>query len=507
MLRTLNFRLQFLLVLVALPGGLVAVILQTLSERDLAIATYRKESHLLAEDLVATQRQIIQSARKFLEELAQADAVQDPSNPPACGGAFLRELLPLKIAYVNLGVPRADGGALLCNALPMDEPVNVADRPYFRRAVDRRMFSVGTFQYDRAAGGVSSVNFAYPVEPPQGGAAGPVTGAAVAVVSLGWWGGQRLGAHDLPEGAIALILDGGEGTIVAQHPPNLGALGQSLASLDVLGNRTEAAKGEPVRGRDGLRRVVSRSVLFEDGAGHAVRVVIGIPVEAALRRADSIALLRFLLLGGGALVLVWSVAMGLLTRDVLRPLAALTDAVRGMEKGRTGEGDSRLAARVQEFRHLSSRFETMAGARRAAEEGEAQRARELEALLDAVPDLYFRIDADTTILDFRASASSDLLVPPENLKGGRRMVEMLPGRALELFKENMARHTDSREVVSWEYPLEVDGARWSSRPVPAPPFSGRMKPFWLCVTSPDGGAPKRGGCAWLRWCSKTPRKV
>ncbi|WP_421704871.1 bifunctional diguanylate cyclase/phosphodiesterase [Aliiroseovarius sp.] len=446
MLRTLNFRLQFLLVLVALPG-LVAVILQTLAERDMAIEAYRKESHLVAEDLAATQREIIQSTRQFLEELAQADPVQDPSDP-ACG-AFVAELLPFEIAYVNLGVPRADG-ALLCNALPMTHSVNVADRAYFRRAVDGRMFSVGTFQTDRAAG-VTSVNFAYPVEPR--GASGPVAGAVVAVVSLGWWG-QRLGAQDLPEGAIALILDR-EGTIVAQHPPSLGALGQSLASLDVLGTRAEAAKGEPVRGRDGVRRVVSRSVLFEDGAGHAVRVVIGIPVEEALRRADANALLRFLLLGG-ALVLVWSMAMGLLTRDVLRPLAALTGAVRELEAGQSGEGEARMTARVQEFRHLSSRFETMAGARRAAEESEAQRARELEALLDAVPDLYFRMDADTRILDYRASNGSDLLLLPETFMG-RRMEEMLPGRALELFTENMARHAETREIVSWEYPLEIDG--------------------------------------------------
>lgn len=446
MLRTLNFRLHFLLVLVALPG-FVAVVLQTLSERDMAIEAYRKESHMVAEGLAATQRKIIQSTREFLQELAEADAVQDPSDPEC--GAFLADLLPLERAYVNLGVPRADG-ELLCNALPMDRPVNVADRPYFRHAVDGRTFSIGSFQTDRAAG-VASVNFAYPVEPQ--GAAGPVAGAAVAVVSLGWWG-QHLGAQDLPDGAIALILDGA-GTIVAQHPGNLEALGHSLATLNVLGARSEAAQGAPVRGGDGIRRVVSRSVLFQDGSGQAIRVVIGIPVEEALQRANSTAVLRFLLLGG-VLILVWSMAMALLNRDVLRPLAALTHAVRDLEEGQPGEGDARMAARVQEFRHLGSRFETMAGARRAAEEGEAQRARELEALLDAVPDLYFRLDADWRILDYRASARSDLFLPPDTFMG-QRMDEMLPGRALELFRENMARYDETREVVTWDYPLEIDG--------------------------------------------------
>ena len=451
MLRSLNFRLHFLLVLVALPG-LVAVILQTLSERDMAIESHRSQSRLVAAELATTQRQIIQSTRRFLEELAQAEAVQDPSDP-ACG-AFLAELLPFEPGYVNLGVPRADG-QLLCNALPMSGPVNVADRPYFRRAVDQRVFSVGTFQRDRAAA-VTSVNFAYPVEPT--GPGGPVAGAVVAVMSLDWWG-TRLGAQSLPEGTIAVILDG-QGTVVAQYPASLALLGRHASDLDLLGDPAAAPTGgepgELWRGADALRRVISRSVLFQDGDGNTVHAVIGLPVEAALRQADSFALLRFLLLGG-ALLLVWSFAMGLMTRDVLRPLSALTQAVRDMEHGLAGGRlGGQVTSRVSEFLQLTERFETMADARRAAEEAETAHARQLEALLDAVPDLYFRLDADTTVLDFRSSARSDLLFPPETFMG-ERMDQFLPGRAGELFDENFARHQQTREVVTWDYPLEVNG--------------------------------------------------
>ena len=450
MLRSLNFRLHFLLVLVALPG-LVAVSLQTLSERDMAIESHRGQSRLVAAELATTQRQIIQSTRRFLQELAQAEAVQDPSDP-ACG-AFLAELLPLEPGYVNLGVPRADG-QLLCNALPMSGPVNVADRPYFRRAVDQRVFSVGTFQRDRAAA-VSSVNFAYPVEPT--GPGGPVAGAVVAVMSLDWWG-TRLGAQSLPKGTIAVILDG-QGTVVAQYPAALKLLGRHASELDLPGDAS-AAPGTRLednlwRGSDDLRRVISRSVLFQNGDGEAVHVVIGLPVEKALQQANSAALLRFLLLGG-ALVLVWSFAIGLLNRDVLRPLTALTQAVRDMERGQGAGPDGQVTSRVSEFLQLTERFETMADARRAAEEAETAHARQLEALLDAVPDLYFRLNADTTVLDFRSSARTDLLFPPETFMG-ERMDQFLPGRAGELFDENFARHLQTREIVTWDYPLEVAG--------------------------------------------------
>ena len=449
MLRTLNYRLHFLLMLVALPG-LIAVFLQTLSERDSAIEDYRIQSDQIALNMVEAQLEIIEETQQFLIELSRMDAVKTPADP-ACS-ALLADLLPLKPIYVNLGVPGTDG-QLLCNALPMTRPVNVADRPYIRRALDDGVFSVGTFQIDRMVG-TSSLNFAYPVRASND--EGPIVGAAVAVVSLDWWS-DRLSRHQLPEGGVALVVDA-EGTVAVQHPAKLNLLGQPLSAAfaqDQTVPRFDTDSAAVGVGPDGVRLVYSRRVLFKDQAGRQIYALIGIPVEQALRSANANALVRFLFLGGG-LLLAWSMAMGLLTRDVLRPLVALTAAVKGMEAGEDREQDRGQTSRVSEFLQLDKRFELMAGARRAAEAAELQRGRQLEALLDALPDLYFRLDADGYIQEYRAATDADLLLPSKEFMG-RKMDLLLPGTARRLFQENMKRHATTRDLVTWEYPLEVDG--------------------------------------------------
>lgn len=55
-----------------------------------------------------------------------------------------------------------------------------------------------------------------------------------------------------------------------------------------------------------------------------------------------------------------------------------------------------------------------------------EKTSELEAMLNAFPDLFFRLAGDTTILDYKAgSQDSELYVPPEVFLG-KRMVEILP---------------------------------------------------------------------------------
>ncbi|HZF68985.1 MAG TPA: PAS domain S-box protein [Gemmatirosa sp.] len=55
----------------------------------------------------------------------------------------------------------------------------------------------------------------------------------------------------------------------------------------------------------------------------------------------------------------------------------------------------------------------------------AGRTRELEGIFHALPDLYFRLDADLTIVDYRASSSAAFYVPPDRFLG-RRLRDVMP---------------------------------------------------------------------------------
>ncbi len=116
--------------------------------------------------------------------------------------------------------------------------------------------------------------------------------------------------------------------------------------------------------------------------------------------------------------------------------------------------------------------------RSTAERQLAARNQELEAIFRAQPDLMFRLDADGTIVEFRAGRESDLYLPPERFLG-KRMAEVVPaelGRRLGGWLDEIDRE---RAVVTHEYELEVaGGVKW---------FEARLVPF------DDGGV-----LMWIR---------
>jgi len=99
-------------------------------------------------------------------------------------------------------------------------------------------------------------------------------------------------------------------------------------------------------------------------------------------------------------------------------------------------------------------------------QGEAERSRllaearhrvaEVEAVFRALPDLFFRLAADGTILDYRAGRATDLYVPPEQFLN-RRMQEVLPPDVGRRFAEALHTTLHERSVVALEYTLPVAG--------------------------------------------------
>ncbi len=85
-------------------------------------------------------------------------------------------------------------------------------------------------------------------------------------------------------------------------------------------------------------------------------------------------------------------------------------------------------------------------------------ARQVELVLDSVfqalPDLFFLMDPDGTIKEYRAQQSDDLYVPPERFLG-KRMQDLLPPSLASQFEYNMALIRAGDELVTYEYEMEV----------------------------------------------------
>ncbi len=82
--------------------------------------------------------------------------------------------------------------------------------------------------------------------------------------------------------------------------------------------------------------------------------------------------------------------------------------------------------------------------------------RVLDSIFSALPDLFFRMRHDGTIIDYRARTDDDLYAPPEYFLG-KRMQDVLPEAIARQFSEKLAQVADTRQMTSFDYSLDITG--------------------------------------------------
>ncbi|HEX2208068.1 MAG TPA: PAS domain S-box protein, partial [Longimicrobium sp.] len=133
--------------------------------------------------------------------------------------------------------------------------------------------------------------------------------------------------------------------------------------------------------------------------------------------------------------------------------------------------EQRVDERTRELAHANDALAAEVEQHRAAREELLQRTLELEVIFRALPDLYFRLAADGTILSYRAGAQNALYVEPEHFVN-RRMQDVLPPEVGEKFEQAAARVRATGQGASMEYTLPFpDGAtgHFEARLVPLAP--------------------------------------
>lgn len=98
------------------------------------------------------------------------------------------------------------------------------------------------------------------------------------------------------------------------------------------------------------------------------------------------------------------------------------------------------------------------------------RAREaqLASIIDALPDIYFRIDKEGTYLDCKVQSVDDLLCPPEELIG-KRIEDSLPQPLGHELKSHIIKAIKTKSLVIFEYDLALSKGLQH--------FEARMLPF------------------------------
>ena len=79
----------------------------------------------------------------------------------------------------------------------------------------------------------------------------------------------------------------------------------------------------------------------------------------------------------------------------------------------------------------------------------------LETIFKAIPDLFFLMESDGTILDYHASNKSDLYATPESFIG-KNMSDVLPKEVGNKFHIHLAKALQQTEMITFEYELTLD---------------------------------------------------
>jgi putative nucleotidyltransferase with HDIG domain len=367
-----GLRMRVLLVVLLAAAPVVGLLVSAYTDARRAAARHAQDSALRLARLAAVeQERLVGGARYLLAALT--DEVKR-AGPQVCEHFFadLKARYPL---YANVGVADPNGD-VICSGVPLREPVNIADRGYFKDTIATRDFAPGEYQIGRITGR-GSLNFGYPLKGPSG----RVAGVVFAALDLLWLT-EAAAAADLPPGSEVLIIDR-NGMVLGRYPDPAHWIGQAMSDAPVV--RVLLAEGEGTAtstGLDGIERLYGFASLGQRGLGGFAHIAVGVPLGAAFadvnrvaaRNAGGLTIVLLLLLTGA-----WY-GSGVL---VLRPVHALAAAA---ERLRVGDLGARTGGGVMhgELGRLLHIFDDMATALQEREQALRATEQDLrEALADA----------------------------------------------------------------------------------------------------------------------------
>ena len=359
----LRARLLIIVVLALFPALVLAVV-TALDRRDADRGQGESQVTRAIQMASFSRRRLAETTEGMLAVLARLPQLRDVASCnallPAIGDGLPR--------YNILGVADAAGNVYCTSYRSAWQPTNVADRPYFRDAVDAQRFSSGDYQVGRITG-EPGISFGYPVRDESG----RVVAVAYAALDLGF---LRMGLQELPLAAnTALLLLDSRGTVIlstdpAAFEPGSSLAGTTLFQLAVRRHDGAVESDEP----DGVSRLWDGSQLGGAEESETAFVLAGVPTSVIFGSADT--MLRRTLTGMTAAA-VFVLALTWLGGELFigRPTRALTTTAEKLSAGdysaRTGLSESRdeLGRLAVAFDNLAKELEARSRRLGAAYEG------------------------------------------------------------------------------------------------------------------------------------------
>ncbi|HEV8441179.1 MAG TPA: diguanylate cyclase [Methylomirabilota bacterium] len=381
-LSSLRYRLLLLVLLAVLPA-LGLIISTALEQRRQAAVGAQDDALRLARLAAGDQERLIEGARSLLIGLAQLSTVQ-MHNSMGCSALFaeVQRRFPL---YINVGAIRPDG-QVFCAARSVQGLRNLADQPFFQRAMASRDFAVSDYSRDPATS-KPVLTLSYPAID----SAGSVWAVVFAELDLGWMA-QLAEKAQLPAGSVITVNDV-NGWVLARYPDPGDWTGKSAPDWALV-RAIRRSNGEgtlEAAGLEGIPRLTAFTPLLDPRRPQPVYVSVGIPRQAALAEANRL-LIRNLVWTGLVVVLMLVAAAIVSDLFILRRVSAVVRAARQLTAGDLSAraevgGADEIGVMARTFNVMAGRLQARVSDEESLTEALADRVNELD-LLNRMGELF-----------------------------------------------------------------------------------------------------------------------
>jgi len=343
---TLSIRARLMVLAAIVIAPLMLDRVRTIeADRADRIAAAHTEVLGLTRQGVDAQREIIISARAFLQVAARAHATV-AATPEACD-RFLADITA-QVGWIKTFSVADPAGRVVCSSRPEAIGIDLSDRLYFRQAVQSGQYVLS----DYAVGRLNATPVVIALYP-QRDATGAIQAVLIGVLDSVWIGRLANATAGRPRSAV-LMVDG-EGAVLTHQPDAGNWSGREFAGHPLI--RAMLSRPEGVvteNGLDGIRRVFG----FVQLPGTQTRLAIGLDENEILSRVNRemrYAYLQLAVVGAILLLAIWVGG----NRLIVRPIRLLA-----MMAERFGRGDYELPATrprwAAEFVPLVAAFDDMA---------------------------------------------------------------------------------------------------------------------------------------------------
>jgi signal transduction histidine kinase len=378
-LKSLRVRLLILVLVAVIPAwGMIAY--TAAEQKQIAVTQIQRNVLQLAESSAGEEEQALQGTRQIL--IALANFVQKADENPADCSAFCTDLLKQFRRYANMGAVKSNGD-VFCSAVPLDKPTNVADQPWFQRAVESGAFAEGDYHVGRITGKpVLVLSYPYHVDGRE-----PAS-VVFAALDLKWLNQYMFEIEtQLPEGFTITQID--ENAVVLARQPDTGqGIGRSMIKNSTFKKILSQKKGVIEALGDGdTPYIYAFAPLQSSLRQQQVYMILGISQRLAFADSNRILGRNMILLGIVALVSMLAAWFGS-DLFIMRQVKVMTQTSRQLAVGemsvRTGldYGNGELGQLAKSFDEMAAALEHRQAERQQAEM-ELKRSQELFRNLSA----------------------------------------------------------------------------------------------------------------------------